>query len=579
MHDFSYLRKNLKKDYSKFAEIKVAVLGDSATQLLVTALKGKAYENQLDLNVFEADYDQIPLQINNPSSDFHAFQSDYALIFQSSQKLLSQFNKTELELRKYWAENQVDQIKDYYDLIKNNFDKTRLVVFNFPAINDSVFGNYSNKVDISFDFQLRKFNYLLSELSVELKDIHICDLSSIQSNLGTEKFLNTSMYFNNSMVLSLDVLPIIAKNTLDIISAGEGKFKKCLILDLDNTMWGGVIGDDGVENIQIGSLGIGKAFTELQSWAKELKNRGIILAVCSKNTESIAKEPFEVHPDMVLRLDDFAVFVANWENKADNIRYIQRVLNIGFDSMVFLDDNPFERNIVRENLPNVVVPELPEDPAEYLSFLRAQNLFETMSFSVEDKERTKKYQVEAKRVESQEKHTDEESFLRSLEMQCTVSNFTTFNIPRVAQLTQRSNQFNLRTKRYSEEEIQRIQESDNHIGLAFSLEDKYGDYGLISVVILEKRGNNELFIDTWLMSCRVLKRGVEKFILETIKTIAREEGFKLLTGEYLETTKNALVKDHYKDLGFDSVGAGNFWQLNPYQGHNNKNFIQTKENG
>jgi FkbH-like protein len=577
MSDFSHLRKNLKKDYSKFTEIKVAVLGDSATQLLVTALKGQAYENQLNLDVFEADYDQIPLQINNSSSDFHAFQSDYALIFQSSQKLLSQFNKTEIGRRKYWAEIQVNQIKEYYDKIKSHSSKTRLIVFNLPIVNDSIFGNYSNKVEISFSFQLRKFNYLLSVLSVDLTDIHICDLASMQSNLGLEKFLNTSMYYNNSMVLSLDVLPIVAKNTLDIISAGEGKFKKCLILDLDNTMWGGVIGDDGVENIQIGSLGIGSAFSELQTWAKELNNRGIILAVCSKNTESIAKEPFETHPDMVLRLYDFAVFVANWENKADNIRYIQRVLNIGFDSMVFLDDNPFERNIVRENLPDVTVPELPEDPVEYLTYLRGQNLFETMSFSFEDKERTKKYQVEAKRVEIKEKHTDEESFLRSLEMKCAVANFTTFNIPRVAQLTQRSNQFNLRTKRYSEEEIQRIQKSENHIGLAFSLEDKFGDYGLISVVILEKRNHNELFIDTWLMSCRVLKRGVEKFVLSTIVEQANELDIKLISGEYIPTVKNDLVRNHFSDLEFKSHDF-DLWSLNLNEFSDKQTFIQKQQN-
>lgn len=575
--DFTKLKRNLNSDNALFPKVKIALLGDTATQFLAIALKGQAYENQFNLNLYEAEYDQIPLQIKNPNSELHSFHADYVVIFQSSQKLLSRFNKNEIENRKYWAEIQINQIKDYYDTIKSNSHNTQLIVFNLPAINNSVFGNYSNKVENSFDFQLRKFNYLLSELSVELMDIHICDLALIQSNLGMESFLNTSMYFNNSMVLSLDALPIVAKNTLDIISAGEGKFKKCLILDLDNTMWGGVIGDDGVENIQIGSLGIGKAFTELQTWAKELKNRGIILAVCSKNTESIAKEPFKVHPDMVLRLEDFAVFVANWDNKADNIRYIQRVLNIGFDSMVFLDDNPFERNIVRENLPDVVVPELPEDPAEYLTYLRTQNLFETMSVSFEDKERTKKYQVEAKRVESQERHTDEESFLRSLEMKCTVTNFTTFNIPRVAQLTQRSNQFNLRTKRYSEGDIQRIQESNAHIGLAFSLADKFGDYGLISVVILEKRGDKELFIDTWLMSCRVLKRGVEKFVLETIMAIARKNGFKLLKGEYLETPKNALVKDHYKELGFRLCKGGS-WELNPFDENNNKNFIERKEN-
>lgn len=578
MHDFLHLRKNLNKDFSNFPEIKVAVLGDSATQLLVTALKGQAYENQLNLNLFEADFDQIPLQINNPNSELHAFHADYVLLFQSSQKLLYHFNKTEIENRKFWSETRVNQIKDYYKTINSYNNKTRLIVFNLPIISDSVFGNYSNKVEISFDFQLRKFNYLLSKLSLELPDIHICNLDSIQSNLGMEKFLNTSMYYNNSMVLSLDALPIVAKNTVDIISAGEGKFKKCLILDLDNTMWGGVIGDDGVENIQIGNLGIGKAFSELQTWAKELKNRGVILAVCSKNTESIAREPFETHPEMILRLDDLAVFVANWDNKADNIRYIQKILNIGFDSMVFLDDNPFERNIVRENLPDVTVPELPEDPAEYLTYLRGQNLFETMSFSFEDKERTKKYQVEAKRVESQERHTDEESFLRSLEMKCIVANFTTFNTPRIAQLTQRSNQFNLRTKRYSEEEIQRIQHSNDHIGLAFSLQDKYGDYGLISVIILEKCDDNDLFIDTWLMSCRVLKRGVEKFVLETIKSIARKEGCRFITGEYIQTAKNALVESHYKDLGFIS-GNENLWTLKIFEEQDNINFIERKENG
>lgn len=575
MNDFSSLRKNLKKNYNDFSKVKLAVLGDSATQLLVTALKGQAYENQLNLNVFEADYDQIPLQINNPNSELHAFQSDYVLLFYSSQKQLIQFNKTDLESRKSWAEVQVEQIRNYYSVIKSSCATTRLIVFNLPTINNSVFGNYSNKVEISFDFQLRKFNYLLSQLSCELRDCHICDLEAIQSNWGIQRFFNATMYLNNSMVLSLDVLPSIAKNTLDIISAGEGKFKKCLILDLDNTMWGGVIGDDGVENIQIGSLGIGKAFTELQSWAKELKNRGIILAVCSKNTESIAKEPFIIHPDMVLGLEDFAVFVANWENKADNIRYIQKVLNIGFDSMVFLDDNPFERNIVRENLPDVVVPELPEDPAEYLNYLRSQNLFETMSFSVEDKERTKKYQVEAKRVESQERHTDEDSFLRSLEMKCSVANFTSFNIPRVAQLTQRSNQFNLRTKRYSEDDIQRIQKSNNHIGLTFSLEDKFGDYGLISVVILEKRGDKELFIDTWLMSCRVLKRGVEKFVLSTIISQAKQLNRNIITGEYIPTVKNDLVRNHYSDLGFESHGL-NLWCLKSEQFREIQTFISNK---
>jgi FkbH-like protein len=235
-----------------------------------------------------------------------------------------------------------------------------------------------------------------------------------------------------------------------------GKFKKCVVLDLDNTVWGGIIGDDGLENIQVGSLGIGKAFTEFQYWVKKLKNRGVIVAVCSKNTESVAKEPFEKHPDMVLKLDDIAVFIANWENKVDNIRKIQQILNIGFDSMVFLDDNPFERNMVRENIPGLLVPELPEDPAEYLEYLYTLDLFETVSYTDNDAERTRQYQIEAQRITLFEKFTNEDDFLESLNMVSVVESFSKFNIPRVAQLSQRSNQFNLRTIRYTEADLEHI---------------------------------------------------------------------------------------------------------------------------
>ena len=238
----------------------------------------------------------------------------------------------------------------------------------------------------------------------------------------------------------------MASNRLRPSAAQRGTFNKCLILDLDNTLWGGVIGDDGIEGIQLGhGLGIGKAFTELQQWAKKLQQRGIILCVVSKNDEQVAKEPFIHHPDMVLRLDDIAVFMANWETKVDNIRAVQQVLNIGFDSMVFLDDNPFERAIVRENIPGITVPELPEDPAQYLEFLYSLNLFETASASEVDDKRTRQYQQEAKRIELKRTFANEQEFLASLGMEARVEPFTAFNTPRVAQLTQRSNQFNLRT--------------------------------------------------------------------------------------------------------------------------------------
>jgi FkbH-like protein len=377
------------------------------------------------------------------------------------------------------------------------------------------------------------------------------------------------------MVVSIDALPYFADAVVKIIAAFQGNFKKCIIIDLDNTTWGGVIGDDGLENIQIGSLGIGKAFTEFQHWVKKLQQRGIIVAVCSKNTESIAKEPFEKHPDMVLRLEDIAVFVANWENKVNNIRKIQQILNIGFDSMVFVDDNPFERNIVRENIPQITVPELPEDPALYLDYFYGLNLFETVSFSGEDAKRTQQYQEEAERVVFQESFTNENDFLKSLNMISDTKPFNDFTIPRIAQLSQRSNQFNLRTVRYSEEDVKQITQSDNYFTLSFTLEDKFGDNGLICAIILEKKDDKTLFINTWFMSCRVLKRGMEVYTLNSRVELAKENDYDQLVGEYIQTQKNEIVHDHYKNLGF-KASEKNLWKLNVKEYKIKENFIIKK---
>jgi FkbH-like protein len=382
-------------------------------------------------------------------------------------------------------------------------------------------------------------------------NLFICDVASLQNNLGRDMLFNSSIYINTEMVFSLDVIPHIVSRIIDIICVIQGKVKKCLILDLDNTLWGGIIGDDGNENIQLGySLGIGKAFTEFQQWIKKLKNRGIILAVCSKNDEEIAKIPFIKHPEMILKMDDIAVFLANWENKVDNIRQIQSVLNISFDSMVFLDDSPAERAIVRENIPEITVPELPKDPADYLEYLYSLNLFETISYSIADTERTKQYQVDAQRISSKKVFTNETDFLKSLDMVCEIKGFDTFNIPRVAQLSQRSNQFNLRTIRYTEADIERLSKDKHYQNFSFILSDKFGNNGLVCVVILEKKDMKTLFLDTWFMSCRVLKRGMEQFTLNTIVNYAQAKGFRQITGEYIATPKNGMVKDHYQNLGF-----------------------------
>ena len=541
--------KKLAKVELDVPKMKIALLGDTATQLLVTAIKGEAVDRGINLDLYEGEYSQVERQLMDPTSELYEFDADIIIVFQSTHKLGEYHSSQPMENQVLLAEERLSFIAS---LCENpSFANKKLIYFNYPEIEDTVFGSYANKVESSFSYQVRKLNFELMNLARQYPNLFICDIAGLQNLFGRQFMFAPNVYMTTEMVLSVNALPYVASRVVDIIAAIKGQFKKCLILDLDNTVWGGVIGDDGLEGIELGhGLGIGKAFTEFQMWIKKLKQRGIIICVASKNNEETAKEPFEKHPDMILKLDDIAVFQANWETKVDNIRTIQGILNIGFDSMVFLDDNPFERNMVRENIPGITVPELPEDPAMYLEYLYSLNLFETASYSNADKDRTKQYQVEAKRVSLSKTFTNEADFLKSLNMISTVSGFTKFNTPRVAQLSQRSNQFNLRTIRYTEADIESMALDPNVIDLSFTLEDKFGDNGLIAVIIMKKQDEETLFVDTWFMSCRVLKRGMENFTLNTMVERARLAGYKYIIGEYIPTPKNKMVEQHYPHLGF-----------------------------
>jgi FkbH-like protein len=558
---FSDLKKNLKKDFDKFPEVKVCVLGDAPTQLLAQALKGYGFLQNINYNIREADFDQIDRQLLDPASETYEFNPDFIIVYNSLEKLQQNFYKTDKLDKAQFASTFIQHLESLFSSV-NRHASCRIIYLNFPESLDGIYGNYANNIDYSFLYQIRKINLELMNMAIMFGNLSICDVSVLSALLGKQSVFSATLYINSNLTFSLDFLPLLVKNMSDIMLSARGSFHKCIILDLDNTTWGGIIGDDGIENIQIGDLGIGKAFIQLQYWVIQLKQRGIIVCVCSKNNEDVAREPFEKHPDMILKMDDISVFMANWETKADNIRAIQAILNIGFDSMVFLDDNPFEREFVKKEIPSITVPDLPEDPAEYLLYLQSLNLFEISALSAEDEKRTKQYQEDAKRAVIKKGFTNEEEFLRSLEMVSEVNSFDKFSIPRVAQLTQRSNQFNLRTIRYSESDVEMLMNDKNALTFSYHLEDKYGQYGLISVVVLKKVKDKTLTIDNWLMSCRVLKRGMEKFVLNTIVDAARKNGFEWIEAEYIPTAKNSMVADHYKKLGFDALEKENHWQLN-----------------
>ena len=576
MKSLSYLQ--LKKNCARTPETpdgtRFALLGDCATQLLATAIRGYALEMNLPLRVFEADYDQIDAQLMDTGSEFYAFAPETVLLYRCTEKLYERFVRTPLDARAAFAETEIEKIRAEWARVQHG-TKADILFFAFLPMDDGVFGSYALREGSAFPYQLLKLNYLLAEAAREAGNVRLIDLEPIRAHMGYDAFHDPKLYAIAKMPISTQALPAVASRVVDAILARKGRFHKCAIVDLDNTLWGGVIGDDGLEGIQIGELGQGHAFTEFQTWLKELKNRGVMLAVCSKNDEANAKEPFLRHPEMVLKLDDFSAFVANWEDKASNIRRIQKELNIGLDSMVFFDDNPFERNLVRTMLPEVEVPELPEDPAEYTAFARMQNLFDTNSYSDEDRVRTERYLAEKSRTELSAGIDNYDDYLKALGMKAVCAPFDAFHIPRIAQLTQRSNQFNLRTVRYSEQEIEEIAANPRYITRYYTLRDRFGEHGLIAVVILEKR-ENELFVNEWLMSCRVLKRSMEQFIADSILRAAREAGVARVVGEYIPTPKNAMVKDLYASMGFRPLGDGLYEaRVDDYQNH--QTFITEEE--
>lgn len=558
MYTFKELKKGARRK-TDGKEYRLAVLGNCATQFLAAAVMGCAKLSGINLNVFDADYNQIDAQLLDSSSQTYEFLPDYILLYLSAEKLYEEFLDLDSARRSEFAQAVSDRMQRYWNLIAGHCG-AKILQMNFTEINDKAFGNYGVKTESSFTYQIRKLNALTGEMTAQRRDVWPVDLLSVQIMLGTKRFYDPVLYYNAKMTIALDALPYAAWAVTSVVRAMQGKIKKCIILDLDNTLWGGVIGDDGLGGIEIGELGRGHAFTDFQRWLRQMKDRGVLLAVCSKNNEETAKEPFEKHEEMILKLSDISIFTANWDDKASNIRKIQQSLNIGMDSIVFIDDNPFERHLVKSMLPEVEVPDMPEDPAEYLSFLQNSNLFETASFSSEDKDRTGQYQAEFQRRELEQSFASIDDYLKSLQMTGEARPFAPVRYARIAQLTQRSNQFNVRTVRYTEDEIQKIAEDDSFITLYYTLKDQFGDHGLVSVVIMKKVSDQTLFMDTWLMSCRVLKRGMEEFIVNGFVAEAAKQGFSNILAQYIPTPKNGMVKDIYQTMGFTEITADEFWK-------------------
>lgn len=417
-----------------------------------------------------------------------------------------------------------------------------------------LFGSYDRRAAGTVRWMIDSFNARLPELCATTGAV-LLDVAALSETVGSARWSDPVAYNLYKLPFAADATPLFCDAVARLLGALRGKARKCLVLDLDNTCWGGVIGDDGLEGIRIGGGAEGEAFAAVQRLALDLKSRGVILAVSSKNDDANARAPFQQHPDMLLKESDIAVFQANWSDKASNLEAIAATLDIGIDALVLLDDNGAERAQVRAALPMVACPELPNDPALYPAYLMGAGYFEAVSFSPEDRLRSQSYAANAQRAEVMSRSRNLEDYLASLEMRIGFAPFDPINRARIAQLVNKTNQFNLTTRRYTEAQIAAF-EAGAELTLQVRLADRYGDFGMIGLIVARRCDAETFDIETWLMSCRVLGRRVEERMLSELVARACAAGARYLVGRYIPTAKNGMVADHYEKLGFERTSAG-----------------------
>jgi FkbH-like protein len=456
-----------------------------------------------------------------------------------------------------------DVVKEYRELWDVLFQRLscRIVQHSFDLPAQRSFGYLSHALAGGQIAMLREVNRRL--LQDVPKGFALLDLEGVQAR-ATAPWSDDKYWHLAKQHPAAAAVPTLVDHQAALIRAHLGLSKKVLAFDLDNTLWGGVIGEDGLEGIDIGPpSAVGEAYQALQQYAKELKSRGVLLAVCSKNNEADAKLPFEKHDATVLHLDDFAVFRANWEDKPSNLRAAAEQLQLGLDSFVFVDDNPMARALVRRELPEVAVPELPNDPTKFVEAIDRRMYFETLTLSAEDRSRHRTYQENTARRESREKAASLDDFLRELEMEAEVGPVDETVLARVVQLLGKTNQFNLTTRRHGEVRVREMMVSPRYWTQYFKLRDRFGDNGLVGLTIAHQPDDEAATweIDTWLMSCRVIGRKLEEMMLATMADAAREHGIQMLRGVYIPTAKNSMVADLFGRLGFHPSGRVDDAQL------------------
>jgi FkbH-like protein len=534
--------------------VKLAMLSSSTVGHLVPAMRIGALRRGIWMSVHEGEFGQYQQEMLDSTTALHDFKPDVVLFAFDTPHLLRGFavGGSSVEAERVLAQS-LGHLRECWRRARDAFG-CQVIQQSFVPVYPALLGNNEHRLPGSRAALVASLNYALRD-AADKANVDVLAIDNRVAIDGLERWHDPVLWHRAKQEISPSAAPVYADLVGRLIAANQGRSRKCLVLDLDNTLWGGVVGDVGVEGLKLGQgSALGEAFVAVQEYARDLSRRGVILAVCSKNDHENAVAPFDQHPDMVLKRADIACFIANWQNKADNLRAISARLNIGLESLVFLDDNPFERNLVRAELPMVAVPEVSADPATYPACIADGGYFEGLSVTDEDLSRTSQYKANEERELLASESADLSTYLSQLNMQLIVRRFDRIGLQRIVQLINKTNQFNLTTRRYTDDEVSHVMGDERSLGLQFRLVDRYGDNGIIAIVIVRMTVDNDALIDTWLMSCRVLGRGVETATLDVVVEAARRLGARRLLGEFRPTAKNGMVRDHYKKLGFQVLG-------------------------
>ena len=553
-----------------YATRRLALLSSHTIDHLQPAIRVAGLRYRLRLELHLGTYGQYRQQLLQTDDSLLQFRPDLILLSlnaaQATAGISLAASASEVERT---LDSAVTDIRSLWRRARETYGATPIQQTCLDT-SEPLFGSLDRLVAAAPSRLVARFNELLAQAASQ-DGVLLLDLAQVSARDGLDAWFDTTRWLQGKMEVAPQAAPRYGELVARLLGAREGRSRKCLVLDLDDTVWGGVIGDVGVDGIVLGEGSArGEAHLALQRYAKSLRDRGVILAVCSKNDPVIAEAGFRDHPEMVLRREDIAAFVANWNDKAENLVEIARRLNVGLDSMVFVDDSAVERARVRESLPMVAVPELPTDPALYVRSIARGGYFEAVTFTEDDRARGDQYAGNSQRDAARTASSDVDGFLRGLEMVVSYGPVPSVDLARVTQLINKTNQFNTTTKRYSAEEVERLAADPAGLVLQFRLLDRFGDNGLVSVIIFRPSRDNvssALEIDNWVMSCRVFGRQLEREVMNIAVQAARERGIESLYADFIPTQRNGVISNLFADLGFvrlsraDGALAASRWSL------------------